>query len=399
MTPSTHLDATQMDAAAPVLVVDDRPENLLAVEAVLEPLDLRILRANSGAEALRHLLVEDVAVILLDVQMPELDGFETARLIKARVRTSNIPIIFLTALNREIDQQLEGYGTGAVDFLAKPFEPDVLRTKVAVFADLYRQAKTIENQRRQLERRLEERDRAEAALVAQTVELERSNAELERFAFVASHDLREPLQVVDGFLDLVEARHPAGGREAAELIARAREGIHGMRALVDDLLTYAKASTGEQRLEPIDLAALLDHVRAEMAPEIDAAGAVVTVDPLPKVYGDRWQLGLMLAHLLQNGLKFRRGDQPEVHVGLTRREDLWVVSVRDNGIGIDPAQVPRLFTIFGRLHPRETYEGAGVGLAFCRRVVERHGGQIWLDSLPGRGTTVSFTLPVMSEGG
>ncbi len=399
MTAGPHSHSAEVDRAAPVLVVDDRPENLLAVEAVLEPLDLRILRANSGAEALRHLLVEDVAVILLDVQMPELDGFETARLIKARARTSNIPIIFLTALNREIEHQLEGYGTGAVDYLAKPFEPDVLRTKVAVFADLYRQAKTIENQRRQLERRLEERDRAEAALVAQAVELERSNAELERFAFVASHDLREPLQVVDGFLDLVQARHPEGGPEAAELIARAREGIHGMSALVDDLLTYAKASAGEQRPEPLDLASLFEHVRAEMAPEIRAAGAVVTVDPLPKVYGDRWQLSLMLAHLLQNALKFRRGDEPEVHVGLTRQEDQWVVSVRDNGIGIDPAEVPRLFTIFGRLHPRETYAGAGVGLAFCRRVVERHSGQIWLDSLPGRGTTVSFTLPVMSEGG
>ena len=395
MTVGAHLDSAALDRAAPVLVVDDRPENLLAVEAVLEPLDLRILRANSGAEALRHLLVEEVAVILLDVQMPELDGFETARLIKARARTTNIPIIFLTALNREIEHQLEGYGTGAVDYLAKPFEPDVLRTKVAVFADLFRQAKTIENQRLQLERRLEERDRAEAALVAQTVELERSNAELERFAFVASHDLREPLQVVDGFLDLVQARHPDGGPDAAELIARARHGVQAMTALVDDLLTYAKASTGQQHLEPIDLAWLFEHVRAGMAADIDGAGAVVTVDPLPRVHGDRWQLGRVLAHLLQNALKFRRGDDPEVHVGLTRREDQWVVSVRDNGIGIDPAEVPRLFTIFGRLNPRETYAGAGVGLAFCRRVVERHGGQIWLDSLPDRGTTVSFTLPVV----
>ncbi|MBW3556845.1 MAG: response regulator [Actinobacteria bacterium] len=394
-----RVDTARTAGAVPVLVVDDRPENLLAVEAVLEPLDLRILRANSGAEALRHLLVQDVAVILLDVQMPELDGFETARLIKARARTSNIPIIFLTALNREVEHQLEGYGTGAVDYLAKPFEPDVLRTKVAVFANLYRQSKTIEDQRQMLERRLEERDRAEAALRAQTVELERSNAELERFAFVASHDLREPLQVVEGFLDLVQARHARGGEEAVALVARARGGIQAMTALVDELLTYAKASAAEQHLEPVDLAWLFDHVRAEMGPDIDAASAVVTVDPLPVVRGDRWQLGRLLAHLLQNALKFRRGDRSEVHVGLSRREGQWVVSVRDDGIGIDPAEVPRLFTIFGRLHPRESYAGAGLGLAFCRRVVERHGGQIWLESLPGRGTTVSFTLPVTTEEG
>ena len=382
-----------------MLVVDDHPENLLAVEAVLEPLDLEILRAGSGAEALKHLLTEDVAVILLDVQMPELDGFETARLIKARARTANIPIIFLTAINRDLSHQLRGYETGAVDYLAKPFEPEVLRSKVSVFVNLFRQARTIEAQRALLERRLEERDLAQRRLHEQAAELERSNTELERFAFVASHDLREPLQVVAGFVDLLQARHHAEGSPGYELATRARDGIRSMTVLIDELLTYARASTGEQCLEPLDLGRLFEQVRADLDGVIEERDAVVTADPLPTVVGDRWQLGRVLWHLLDNALKFTAEGEAQVHVGLARRDDRWVLSVRDNGIGIEADQVPGLFTIFSRLHPRRAYEGAGVGLALCRRVVERHGGDIWIDSGPGQGTTVSFTLPVMAGAG
>jgi CheY-like chemotaxis protein len=162
-----------MTRPVPILAVDDRPDNLLAVEAVLAPLALDVIRATSGKEALRHLLTTDVAVILLDVQMPELDGYETARLIKARARTQNIPIIFLTARDRAVEHELTAYDTGAVDYLSKPFAPEVLRAKVQVFVDLYRQSRTIDEQRVMLERRLEERDRAEARLRSQTAELER----------------------------------------------------------------------------------------------------------------------------------------------------------------------------------------------------------------------------------
>jgi signal transduction histidine kinase len=387
-------------AATPVLVVDDRPDNLLAVEAVLAPLDVEVVRANSGKEALRHLLTADVAVILLDVQMPELDGYETARLIKARARTQNIPIIFLTARDKAIEHELDAYDTGAVDYLSKPFAPEVLRTKVQVFVDLYLQARTIEEQRALLERRLQERDEAEAALRAQTLELERSNAELERFAFVASHDLREPLQVTAGFLALLDERLTTRVDAAPDLpvlMERAVAGIDGMSRLVDDLLSYARASTGAQHPSELDLDALLEHVKAELGAEIERADAKVTSDPLPVVLGDRWQLAGLLLHLLDNAVRFRRPDAGgvEIHVGVSRRDDDWVISVRDNGRGVDPAVVPRLFTLLGRAPSvDEERRGTGVGLALCRRVVERHGGEIWIDSVLGQGSTVSFTLPV-----
>jgi signal transduction histidine kinase len=382
----------------PILAVDDRADNLLALEAVLEPLGLQIIRASSGKEALRHLLTADVAVILLDVQMPEMDGYETARLIKARVRTQNIPIIFLTARDKAIEHELAAYGTGAVDYLSKPFAPEVLRAKVQVFVDLWRQSRTIDEQRALLERRLQERDRAEASLRVQTAELERSNAELERFAFVASHDLREPLQVVAGFLDLLRARQADDDAESAELVNRAVSGIDAMAHLIDDLLSYARASTGPQKPEVLDLDDLLGEVRAELSAELERTGTLLTSDPLPTVEGDRWQLGRLLVHLIDNAIIYRSSDraQPLVHVGLTRRERSWVVSVRDNGRGIDPREIPHLFTILGRGHTGVDGSGTGVGLALCRRVVERHGGEIWMESVEGEGSTVSFSLPVLA---
>jgi signal transduction histidine kinase len=334
-------------------------------------------------------------VILLDVQMPELDGYETARLIKARARTQSIPIIFLTARDKAIEHELAAYDTGAVDYLSKPFAPEVLRAKVHVFVELYLQARTIDEQRALLERRLQERDLAQAALEAQTAELQRSNAELERFAFVASHDLREPLHVTSGFLDLLRARHLPEGDEPEELLQRAIAGIEGMERLVDDLLSYARASTGELRIQEIDLDDLLAEARAELSGALASVDGTLTSDPLPVVRGDRWQLGRMLSHLLDNALRYRRsGVSPTIHVGVTRREAAWVLSVRDNGIGVDPAELPRLFTILGRVRADETAGGTGVGLALCRRVVERHGGTIWMESVPGQGSTVSFTLPV-----
>lgn len=383
----------------PILAVDDRPDNLLALEAVLDPLDLDIIRATSGHEALRHLLTADVALILLDVQMPDLDGYETARLIKARVRTQNIPIIFLTARDKAMEHELAAYGTGAVDYLSKPFAAEVLRAKVQVFVDLWRQSKTIEEQRALLERRLDERDRAESRLRVQTVELERSNAELERFAFVASHDLREPLQVVAGFLDLLRARHEGGDGDTAELIQRATSGIDAMSRLIDDLLSYARASTGEQKPEILDVHDLLTEARVELSSELERTGTLLTNDPLPKVLGDRWQLGRLFVHLIDNAVVYRSEErpQPQVHVGLTRRERFWVVSVRDNGRGVDPREIPRLFTILGRGQPQAEATGTGVGLALCRRVIERHGGEIWMESVEGEGSTVSFTLPTLSE--
>src|SRR5688500_1965937 len=199
-------------------MVDDRPENLIALEAALEPLGQNLVKANSGEEALRLLLREEFAVILLDVQMPGMDGFDTAMQIKQREKTKDIPIIFLTAISREPHHALRGYSTGAVDYIAKPFDPWVLRAKVAVFVDLYEKNALLKSQKELLGIRLEERERVERALEEKAQELERSNADLQQFAYVASHDLQEPLRVMNGYLALLKEN--LDGEESLGLVSR-----------------------------------------------------------------------------------------------------------------------------------------------------------------------------------
>jgi hypothetical protein len=381
------------DERPPVLIVDDRPDNLLALEGLLEPLGVHLVRAGSGEEALRYLLQHDCAVILLDVQMPGMDGLETARLIKGRERTRSVPIIFLTAIDGDVDHYLAGYGTGAVDYLTKPFVPEILRAKVAVFAELYAGAKLIEAQRQLLAQRLDERDRARAALAHQAAELERSNAELERFALLVSHDLREPILVLRGLTDLL-ATSDLSPDEAAETAQRLGAGFDAMRVVLDRLLDYSRVSGDAHEPVLTPLEDVLAAARAELEPELDGVEAAVTHDPLPVVRGDPWELERVFTHLLDNAVRFRGRSEPRIHVGLARRDDEWVITVQDNGVGIPEADIPRLFSVFLPLHPREEGGGSGLGLAIVRRAVSRHGGRVWAESVPGQGTAVSFTLPV-----
>jgi two-component system, sensor histidine kinase and response regulator len=382
-----------------VLLVDDRPDNLLALTAVLEPLGADLVTAHSGEEALRHLLGEEFAVIVLDVQMPVLDGFETARLIKQRERTRHIPIVFLTAISGEPEHYLRGYEVGAVDYVYKPFAPEILRAKVRVFIELWQRGAVIERQRAELEARLADLDRANEALARQALELERSNAALERFAEVAAHELRQPLHNVAGFQDLLLDRHrEALGDQAAELAERAAAGVDEARSLIGALLDYAKAGSQPLRQERVSLAEALDEARREVA-GLREQGATVVSGALPVVRGDRRMLVRLLANLLDNAVKFRSEEPPRVRVRAERAGGAWKVVLRDNGIGIDPSDVPRLFTVFARLHAKGERPGHGVGLAVCRRIVERHGGTIGCDPAPGGGTAIWFTLPAAEEPG
>lgn len=376
-----------------VLLVDDRPDNLLALRAVLDPLGYDLVEASSGEEALRRLLGEEYALIVLDVQMPVLDGFETARLIKGRERTRHVPIIFLTAISGEPEHYLRGYETGAVDYVYKPFEPEILRAKVAVFAELWARGTTIERQRAELAARLEELDRANESLARQAVELERSNAALDRFASVASNEIREPLHTVAGLLDLLADRHGGGlPDEARLLVERSAAGTQRARAMVGDLLEYARASTEDLQREAVPLGDALLGAEAALRSELQAAGGVVVAGTLPTVSGDRRQLVRLFTNLVDNAVRFRSEAPPEIRVWGARTEKGWRVAVADNGRGIAPADLPRLFTVFARPSTGDD-GGAGLGLAVCRRIVERHGGLIWAEpGEEGIGTTVLFEL-------
>ena len=379
---------------ANILLVDDRPENLLALEAALEPLDQRLVKANSGEEALRLLLREEFAVILLDVQMPGMDGFDTAIQIKDRDKTKDIPIIFLTAISREPHHALRGYSTGAVDYMAKPFDPWVLRAKVAVFVDLYEKSSLLKKQKELLAHRLEEQYKAEQALEQKAKELERSNADLQQFAYVASHDLQEPLRVMTGYLDLLRDEINDGGADdAMQIIERVKRSSQRMDALIQDLLDYARVDSQPEPFRDVDLNEVLEYALGNLEVQLKEEDVTVEQKDLPTVSGDQNQLVQLFQNLISNSVKFHSEEPGKVTIAAERDGSNWHITIEDNGIGIDGKHVERIFTIFERLNPLERYPGSGIGLAVCKKIVERHGGRIWADSEPGRGTTMHITFP------
>lgn len=356
-----------------ILIVDDRKENLLALESVLKELDQAVVAAASGEEALLRVLERDFAVILLDVQMPGMDGFEAAALIRQRERSRLTPIIFLTASLADSEERIfKGYKQGAVDYIFKPFAPEILRSKVSIFVELHQ--KTME-----LERRSEE--------------LKRSNEALEQFAYVASHDMREPLRKMSGFSQLLERRYKGRlDEEAGHLIGQIVEGAARLQNLVSDLLEYSRLGK-KPEAEPVDLARVFETALGNLGPLIQENRAVITHDDLPRIRGDETLLVQLFQNLLANAVKFHGAESPVVHIAALRQDGGWRFTISDNGIGIEKDYQPQMFTLFKRLHSKDKYPGTGIGLAICKKVVEAHGGRIWVESQPGKGSAFHFTLP------
>ncbi|MBN1674503.1 MAG: PAS domain S-box protein [Kiritimatiellae bacterium] len=239
-----------------------------------------------------------------------------------------------------------------------------------------------------------ERKRTERELRAMTVELARSNAELQQFAYVASHDLQEPLRMVASFVQLLERRFKGQiDPEADEWIGFAVDGVKRMQRLINDLLEYSRVGTRGKEFEPVDFRMVVERVLVNLKATIEDNKAKVDCGELPVVYGDDLQLCQLLQNLIGNAIKFHGDTPPEVRISAQRGQDEWIFCVRDNGVGIDPQYKERIFVIFQRLHSRNQYQGTGIGLAICKKIVERHGGRIWVDSEPGKGSSFCFSIP------
>jgi light-regulated signal transduction histidine kinase (bacteriophytochrome) len=325
-------------------------------------------------------------VVVADYQMPRFSGLVALRLLKDS--GIDLPFIIVSGAIGE-EMGIEAMRCGAHDYLMKG---KLARLMPAVEREL-REAE-VRRQRRQAEENLH---RAHAELEQRvkdrTLELARSNKDLEQFASVCSHDLQEPLRMITWHLQLLERRYKSRlDADADEFIGFAVEGAMRMHQLIADLLAYARVGSRGGDLVRTDAGQCLETALANLQTSIEQSGAAVSHDPLPIVWADTTQLAQLLQNLISNGLKYRSREPPRIHVAVEKVADKWQFSVRDNGIGIEPQYFDRIFVIFQRLHTRSEYPGTGIGLAICKRIVERHNGRIWLESEPGKGTTFHFTL-------
>jgi signal transduction histidine kinase len=406
-----------------IMIVDDREDNLLSMASVLEPDGYNIVKASSGRQVLKLLLTDfDFALILMDVQMPNLNGFETAALIYERERLRHIPIIFITANNYGEENLFKGYRAGAVDYIYKPVNPDLLRAKVGVFVDLYRknQRLLLQEQKliavnRSLELEINERKASEEKvtelnkqLLENIARLEAANKDLDLFAFMASHDLQAPLRKVRMFSDrLLAGPVDSMGKEGRLYLTRIQEVSRRMQDLINDILRFSKISVEKQSFDVVDLNGVIEEVLSELEAPIKEKSAVIQVDRMPVLPASTVLMGPLFSNLISNSLKYsKKGEEPRVRV---RYEEGPVMGgangkpvdirygriyIEDNGIGFDQKYAEQIFDMFRRLHPSSEYEGTGIGLALCKKIVEMHNGFISALGRPGEGAIFIVSLPL-----
>jgi two-component system, sensor histidine kinase and response regulator len=378
-----------------ILLVDDQPGKLVAHEAILSELGQRIVHARNGVEALEHLLRYDFAVILLDVNMPNMDGFETAALIRQRPRFEKTPIIFVTGYNTTDFDRLKGYELGAVDYLFLPVVPQVLKAKVSVFVELARQTQIIKSQAADLA--AHNRRQAEQLEVIQKLngELKDANSELEAFSYTVSHDLRAPLRCISGYANvLLEDYGSCLDEEGRSHLLALDRAAKRMDTLTRDLLTYGRVAREMVTLEAVPLRPLLDAVMAlNGAGNTPSANILIEPDLLP-VMGHRFLLEQCLSNLLNNATKFvATGVTPAVRIRTEARGSQVRLWIEDNGIGIDAAYHRKIFNMLERVGDLQRYEGTGIGLAIVHRAVQRLGGACGVESAPGQGSRFWVDLP------
>ncbi len=396
--------ASSVFGAHRVLAVDDSETYLRALAHALSGDGYDVALARSGEEALELVAIQPPDAILLDLVMPGWSGQETCRRIKASPAWREIPVLMLTA-REDKAAMLDGIAAGADDYIAKSSDFEVIRARLR--AQLRRTQFEAEHRRVQEELYQKEveaaRERAARELAenraAFATELERKNRELEEFTSVASHDLQAPLYAVRRFAEELARDHASTlAGEALELVRSIEDAATRMSALIAGLLEYARTATVERPRERVALEHALDRALANLRADVEETHAVVTAEPLPEVLGDALQLTQLFQNLVGNALKYRRpGEAPRVRIACRAEEGAWVIAVSDEGIGFEPRHAERVFGIFKRLAGAADRPGTGIGLAICKKVVERHGGRIWAEAALDRGATFSFTLPMARE--
>lgn len=353
-----------------ILLVDDRPENNLLLEEVLEKENRQFLKANSGNEALKILLKNpDIGLVMLDVQMPDMDGFEVAGILKSNPKTRDVAIIFVTAINKEEQYVLKGFEEGAVDYLQKPLDINVTRAKVNVFERLYFS---------QLE------------LQESLSELEKVNKQMEKFMYVVSHDLKSPLASIITILSTLRGNSTIESNNMVnERIEMVSTAAYHLSSMIDSLLEYSMVSLKQQSIEEVNTAELANQVAFLLFPPKNIS--VKVQEDMPVLKTRKLKLQQVFQNLISNAIKYN--DKPEglIEIGAVEKNDFYEFFVRDNGPGIASQDKDRIFKLFSVTENKAKRESStGVGLNILKLLVEEQGGKIWVDSEQGNGSTFYF---------
>lgn len=399
-----------------ILIVDDIRANIVALKKILELNNLQADAATSGEEALKMILKTEYSLIIMDVQMPGMDGFEVAEILAGSNRTKDIPVLFLSAINKEKKYISKGYESGGVDYITKPVDPELLILKVKTFLKLYEQQQELKNIRDLLSKEIEIRKEAQQnlevkviertkELVAKNDELELRNHELQQFSWVVSHDLKEPLRKIEIFIKLIKDNFIKDEPKAVDYINRTVNASERMNKLITDLLEYSRLSS-KVVPEKTDLNQIIAEVISDFDYLIEEKKAVLKVGNLPVLKGIPSQMRQLFQNLIGNSLKFSKLDEiPTIGINSERiiakefdseaseNGDFCRITVTDNGIGFDEKYLSKIFVIFQSLNDRNTYEGTGIGLAIAKKIIERHNGLITAKSELGAGSSFVIILP------
>lgn len=364
-----------------ILIVDDKPENLVALEVILKNLDVELVRATSGNEALRATLYHDFALALLDIQMPEMDGYELASILREEEKTARLPFIFISAVYTGYNDVFKGYEQGAFSYLTKPFQPEILINKVKFFIEKHQQEIALY----QLNEDLKEKN----------IDLEMINKELESFTYSVSHDLRAPLRAINGYAEVLQRSYEQNlddkGKQFLEKVIASAE---RMEDLIEKLLAFSRIGRRKVNKKLIDMNELVNDALEEVRTSSPYKIPHLDIQEVPSVQGDYELIRQVFVNLLSNAFKYSsKKDDATVEISSWKEGNEFIYSVKDNGAGFDMNHAGKLFGVFQRMHGSAEFEGTGVGLAIVQRIIEHHGGRVWADAEKDKGATFSFSLP------
>lgn len=405
-----------MGDAIKILIVDDKKENLLSLQVILANRGYQFVEATSGKDALRILLKnQDFAIILMDVQMPLMDGFETAEMIRQSDKLKHVPIIFLTANMNTNEYIFKGYQSGAVDYMIKPLSPEILQAKVMVFTELFRKNQELRKKEEETHALNEiilktnkELASQYAAIEKHADELKKKNMELDAFTYISSHDLQEPLRKIQTFSNLILSNEYANlSDDGKTKFDRILYACNRMRELINSLLTFSRATLVDRRYETVDLNTIIKDVKEALHENLNEKGASITTDFHDTVKIIPFQFVQLMENLIHNAIKFAKAETPleiTIKSRLVPGFDLQIenlatdvnychISFGDNGIGFEPQHSEKIFGVFQKLHGRDVYEGTGIGLAIVKKIVENHNGHINAVGEPMQGATFNIYIP------